>query len=45
MFAIPALMGGFTLTVALPLCIARSFGYRLAIGRAAQSPDRLSGGN
>jgi hypothetical protein len=39
--AIPALMGGFTLSVAVPLWIARGNGYRLVIGRS-QSPDRWS---
>jgi hypothetical protein len=38
--AIPALIGGFTLTVAVPLWIARRFGYRLAIGHT-QIPDDL----
>ena len=36
-FAIPALMGGFTLTVALPLWIARQHGYRLAVGRSTKA--------
>ncbi len=42
MFAIPALMGGFTLTVAVPLWIARRCGYRLAIRRNQTFGD-LSG--
>jgi hypothetical protein len=35
-FAIPALMGGCTLTIAVPLWFARSFGLRLVIGARAQ---------